>query len=72
MAVADGLDRAATYADAASIELGPILEISESGPSASPVPMMAAEMRLADSVPISPGTNTLIVQIWITIQTKTP
>ena len=69
-AVRDALDRAATYATAATLNLGQILEISESGPTESPLPVMRAEMLRADSIPISAGTTGISVQIWLRIQTE--
>ena len=66
-AVADALRKAAHYAEAAGVALGPIQSISE-GYASAPQPMQAATMRLeaADSsVPIEGGELTFEVQVSV-------
>ena len=54
-AVAEAMRKAALYAQAAGLVLGPMLELSESG-SATPRPMAMERMAMiADSVPIAQG-----------------
>lgn len=66
-AVADALERAAVYAQSAGVELGEIVEISESTPARSPGPMIRTESLQAASVPIAPGTQAVSAQIWLKI-----
>lgn len=66
-AVADAHDRAALYAEAAGVKLGPVLNISDSfAPAPGPIPMMA-RMEAADakSVPISVGESTMSASVTI-------
>ena len=51
-AVQDAMTKAALYADAAGVELGPIIEMAEDGASPSPMMMESAVMR---SMPIAMG-----------------
>jgi len=60
-AVKDALARAAQMADAAGVELGDILSISEQGGRAAPMMEMAAA-RVAD-VPVAAGTLTLSARV---------
>jgi len=58
-AVAEALRKAALYAKAAGLVLGPVLELSESGASA-PQPMAMERMvSFADSVPVTQGEVSL-------------
>jgi len=52
-AVADAMARAALYAAAAGVTLGPVIELREGG--AEPMPMMRAEMSMAMAVPVAGG-----------------
>lgn len=66
-AVADAHDRAALYAEAAGVKLGPVLTISDSPP---PIPgpiMVTARLEAADakSVPISVGESMLSASVTI-------
>ena len=66
-AIADALRKAALYAEAADVALGPIRSISE-GYASAPQPMQAATMRMeaADSsVPIEGGELTFEVQVSV-------
>ncbi|MGR3465491.1 SIMPL domain-containing protein [Limimaricola sp.] len=53
-AVADAQARAALYAEAAGVELGPLLSLSESG-GGGPRPMMEMRMAADGGVPIAQG-----------------
>lgn len=53
-AVADAARKAALYAEAAGVALGPIVEISEAGGVVA-APFMAREMAMSDAVPIAQG-----------------
>ncbi len=64
-AVADAIAKARTLAQAAGVELGPILEISEVASRPQPMPYMAAKMRAeaADAVPVEAGENSYRVEV---------
>lgn len=66
-AMADAIDKAKTLADAAGVDLGRILEISENSSSPRPMPMargkFAAEAMIAEAVPIASGENTYHVTV---------
>ena len=66
-AVADARERAALYADAASVKLGQVLQISDSyAPSPGPVPVMARmQAAEASAVPISVGESTMSASVTI-------
>lgn len=53
-AIRDAIEQARNMADAAGVELGPILSISQSGVSRPPQPMLARSMA-SESVPIAAG-----------------
>jgi len=60
-AVADGMAKAALYADAAGVALGPIQQIAEDGAEVLPLPMMeASNMR---SMPIAPGEIEIVARL---------
>ena len=54
-AVADAKARAALYAEAAGVELGEILSLSETGAHGGPRPMMEMRMAADSGVPIAQG-----------------
>ncbi|PCJ91335.1 MAG: hypothetical protein COA46_07725 [Porticoccaceae bacterium] len=66
-AMADAIDKAETLADAAGVDLGRILEISENSRSPRPMPMARAKFRteamMADAVPVAGGENTYHVTV---------
>lgn len=67
-AVADARERAALYADAAGVKLGPILQISDGyAPMPGPIPAMARmeAMDAAKSAPISPGESTTSATVTV-------
>ncbi len=70
-AVADAAHKAALYAEAAGVKLGPILSISELGNSGGPQPMMMAEARFAKdagSVPVASGELTVSATVNLTYE----
>jgi len=66
-AVADARERAALYAEAAGVRLGPVLQISDSySPTPGPIPVMARMMAdEAKSVPISVGESSMSANVTI-------
>lgn len=67
-AVADAKRKAVLYADAAGVELGEILEITESG-GASPRPMMMQEMARS-AVPIAEGEVSIRASVNVVFAIK--
>lgn len=67
-AVADARRRAALYAEAAGVALGPVLEVHEQGfARPPPQPMMAmAEARDAGAVPVARGEQELVASVAMT------
>jgi uncharacterized protein YggE len=68
-AVESAMAKANTLADAAGVDVGDILEISEQSYSPRPQPMARAEMMMAsasDSVPIATGENVYKVVVSVT------
>lgn len=66
-AVADARRKAALYAEAAGVGLGPLLRLSEAG-GAPPEPMPLARMEMAmaaDAMPVAGGE--LTVTAWVTL-----
>ncbi|TKT80308.1 SIMPL domain-containing protein [Aquamicrobium sp. LC103] len=74
LAVADATDRARTLAEAAGVELGRVLEMSEQSRMPPPMPMAQGKaMRMeaaADYVPMEAGENTYRVQVNVTFELK--
>lgn len=64
-AVEDAVAKARTLAQAAGVELGPILDISEMASRPQPLPTMAVKMRAeaADAVPVEAGENSYRVEV---------
>lgn len=72
-AVEDATRRAGTLADAANVELGDILEITEQANMPPPMPLGARAMRMeaADaSVPVEAGENSYSVNVTMTFGLK--
>ena len=65
LAVADAIARAALYAEAAGLRLGPVMTIRDPSAQAAPMPMMRAEMAMADAggVPIAQGELELRAEV---------
>lgn len=70
LAVQDAVARARTLADAAGVNLGRVLEISEQSHGAQPMPIDAKVMRMeaADAVPVEAGENTYRVHVNVTFE----
>lgn len=70
-AIADARRRAEAMAQAAGVQLGPILAISETI-SAPPVPypMTTARAQDAGSVPVQPGEQTITAQVQISFELR--
>jgi uncharacterized protein len=69
-AVKAAMAKARTLADAAGVELGDILEISEQNFSSRPAPMMAKglmAMDSAESVPVAAGENSYSVTVNLSL-----
>ncbi len=73
-AMADAKNRAHTLAGAASITLGNILEISESGSRPGPIPLsrgkVFAEAMARDAVPVEGGESTYAVNVSVTFEIR--
>jgi hypothetical protein len=70
-AVEDATRRARTLADAANVELGAILEITEQANTPPPMPLDARAMRMeaADaSVPVEAGENSYSINVTMTFR----
>jgi uncharacterized protein YggE len=68
-AVRDARARAETLAEAADVDLGDVLEISEQSFVPGPIPVARAEMAMArasDAVPIATGENSYRVTVHMT------
>lgn len=72
LAVADARRKAALYAEAAGVTLGPILSISEAGHSFGPRPMMAEARSLAAAVPVEAGSAAITAQVSVSWQISGP
>ena len=66
-AVADGLATAETLADAAGLDLGPILEIREGGSAGGPAPMMEMATARGSGVPIAAGDIEITARVTLVI-----
>ncbi|WP_343312381.1 SIMPL domain-containing protein [Brucella sp. BE17] len=74
-AVADALAKAKTLADAAGVEVGRVVEISEQSRQSMPRPMMqqfkvASAAAREDSVPVAAGENTYNISVNVTFEIK--
>ena len=63
-AVADARARAATYAQAAGVTLGPFVSISEGGGETAPRPMFRV-MAMAAPTPIAPGEQSVTADVTV-------
>jgi uncharacterized protein YggE len=69
-AVADAVAKARTLSEAAGVQLGRVLEITEQNFVAPPVPMAAKTFDARESVPIEPGENAYRVQVTVTFELR--
>lgn len=71
-AVQDAVARAGTLAEAAGVQLGPIIEISEQSFMPQPMPIGTRAYRLeaqaADAAPVEAGENSYRVQVNVTFE----
>ena len=65
-AVADARARAAFYAEAAGVALGPILRIAEGGASGGPQPMFDQRFAADAAVPVAPGQVSVGANVTLT------
>jgi uncharacterized protein YggE len=63
-AIADARTRAETYAQAASVTLGPIVSISEGGGETAPRPMFRV-MAMAVPTPVAPGEQSVTADVTV-------
>lgn len=66
-AVADAMATAETFADAAGLGLGPILEIREGGGAGGPAPMMEMAPARGSGVPIAAGDIEVTARVTLVI-----
>ena len=71
-AVKKARQKAEEMADAAGVDLGPIIQISEGGSFRPPQPMMmrSAAMDMAESTPVAAGEQALSVTVNMTFEIK--
>ncbi|MBW8638742.1 SIMPL domain-containing protein [Hoeflea sp. WL0058] len=72
-AVEDAMEKAQTLAEAAGVELGAVLKISEVANPGRPAPMMRAEMAMASDargVPVAAGENEYSVSVTMSFKIK--
>ncbi|MBS1303903.1 SIMPL domain-containing protein [Loktanella sp. SALINAS62] len=62
-AVADAMNKAQLYADAAAVPLGSLVSLSETNVSDGPIPMMRMAMDEASAVPVAPGQITISASV---------
>ena len=66
-AVADAMDKAELYAQAAGVALGPVQSLTESGASGgAPQPYMRMAMDSAEQVPVAAGQITISADVTVT------
>jgi len=66
-AVQDALRKATLYAEAAGLQLGPVLSIAEQGVFDGPQPMFRAEAAsAAPPVPVAPGEVSTVARVTVT------
>ncbi|MEM1352746.1 MAG: SIMPL domain-containing protein [Pseudomonadota bacterium] len=62
-AVRDGMAKAGEIAEAAGVELGPVMSITENGGGPRPVALEMASARMSDGVPIAAGEVSVSVSV---------
>jgi uncharacterized protein YggE len=67
-AVADALDRAKLYADAAGVTLGPLVTLSEGGSYQEPQPMFRRGAAMESAVPVAAGEVGIVASVSITFE----
>lgn len=69
-AVKDALAKAALYAEAAGVELGNVVSISEAGNHDMPMPMMRMEMAVGSDMAVEAGELSLNQQVTVVLELK--
>lgn len=69
-AVKDALAKAALYAEAAGVELGNVVSISEAGSHDVPMPMMRMEMAVSSDMAVEAGELSLNQQVTVVLELK--
>jgi len=69
-AVKDALAKAALYAEAAGVELGNVVSISEAGSHDAPMPMMRMEMAVSSDMAVEAGELSLNQQVTVVLELK--
>ena len=69
-AVKDALAKAALYAEAAGVELGDVVSISEAGGHDVPMPMMRMEMAVGSDMAVEAGELSLNQQVTVVLELK--
>lgn len=67
-AVADAIAKARTLAEAAGVDLGKVVEISEQSFAPPPMPFLAKISDARESVPVEAGENAYRVQVGVTFE----
>jgi uncharacterized protein YggE len=67
-AVADALDRARLYADAAGVTLGPLVSLSECGAYQQPQPMFRRDAAMESAVPVAGGEVGIVASVSVTFE----
>jgi len=73
LAIENARKKAELFADAAKVELGSVIQISESSNVANPTPRMSLEMASPSSssvTPISPGQQDISIQVSVTFEIR--
>ena len=73
LAIENARNKAELFADAAKVELGSVIRISESSNFVSPMPRMSLEMASPSSssvTPISPGQQDISIQVSVTFEIR--
>ena len=69
-AVADAMAKARTLSEAAGVQLGRVLEITDQTFVTPPIPMVAKAFDARESVPIEPGENAYRAQVTVTFELR--
>jgi len=69
-AMHDAMDKAAVYAKAADIQLGPILSISEGSEEPQPMYRAMAKVAMGTSTPIAAGVETVAATVSVTFEIR--
>lgn len=69
-AVTDAIEKAKALSEAAGVELGRVLEISDQNVAAQPLPIAAKAFDRAVGVPIEAGENAYRVQLTVTFELR--